>query len=140
MRDPDFRNLVEAWDQNKSGPDRDRHFQRMFEPAMLVWLAGSPAIPGMESWQEFHARVERGIRRMTDGESRGRRIVAFTSGGPIGVTVQLAMQAPQRSGLEVNWRVRNCSLTGIVFSRDRFTLDTFNAIPHLDDPALWTYR
>ncbi len=42
--------------------------------------------------------------------------------------------------MELNWRIRNCSLTEIVFTRDRVTLDSFNGIPHLDDPALWTYR
>jgi hypothetical protein len=41
--------------------------------------------------------------------------------------------------LEVNWRVRNCSLTEFVFTKDRFTLDSFNALPHLENPALWTY-
>jgi hypothetical protein len=67
-------------------------------------------------------------------------VAAFTSGGFIGVSVQLALSAPDRSGLEVNWRVRNCSLTGFLFSGGRLSLDTFNAIPHLDDPALRTFR
>jgi broad specificity phosphatase PhoE len=70
----------------------------------------------------------------------GKRIVAFTSGGPIGVTVQFALGAPDRAALELNWRVRNSSLTEFVFTRDRFTLDMFNAAPHLDDEALLTYR
>jgi hypothetical protein len=36
--------------------------------------------------------------------------------------------------------VRNCSLTEFMFSHDRMSLDSFNAIPHLEDPALRTYR
>jgi hypothetical protein len=36
--------------------------------------------------------------------------------------------------------VRNCSLTEFVFSGERISLDSFNAIPHLDDPALRTFR
>jgi hypothetical protein len=54
--------------------------------------------------------------------------------------VQNVLNAPERSALEINWRVRNCSLTEFTFSRDRVSLDSFNAIPHLDDPALQTYR
>jgi broad specificity phosphatase PhoE len=70
----------------------------------------------------------------------GRRVAAFTSGGPIGVAVQIALNAPDRAGLEVNWRVRNCSLTEFLFSGERLSLDSFNAIPHLEDPALRTFR
>ena len=67
-------------------------------------------------------------------------MAVFTSGGVIGLAVQNVLNAPERSALEINWRVRNCSLTEFTFSRDRISLDSFNAIPHLDDPALQTYR
>ena len=67
-------------------------------------------------------------------------MVAFTSGGFIGVAVQIALGAPDPSGLEVNWRVRNSSLTEFLFSRGRLSLDSFNAIPHLDDEALRSFR
>jgi broad specificity phosphatase PhoE len=69
-----------------------------------------------------------------------RRVVVFTSGGPIGLAVQSSVQAPARSFLDVNWRVRNTSITQFVFDRSRITLDCFNAIPHLDEVSLWTYR
>ena len=48
--------------------------------------------------------------------------------------------APDRSALEMAWRLRNASLTEFVFTQNRFTLDSFNSVPHLADPALWTYR
>ena len=70
----------------------------------------------------------------------GRRVVVFTSGGPIGFAVQHALQAPPRSFLDVNWRIRNCSVTEFLFDRSRFTLDSFNGVSHLDDAALRTYR
>jgi broad specificity phosphatase PhoE len=66
--------------------------------------------------------------------------VLFTSGGPIGVLVQTALNAPDRAFLEVNWRVRNCSVSEFVFSADRLSLDSFNTIPHLTDDRLRTFR
>jgi len=66
--------------------------------------------------------------------------VAFTSGGVIGTVVALALDAPDRIALELNWRLCNCSLTRLLFTRDRLTLDEFNTVPHLHDPELWTYR
>ena len=53
---------------------------------------------------------------------------------------RFAVRAPDRSFLELNWRVRNCSLTEFVFSQDRFTLDSFNHVSHLEDAALHTFR
>jgi hypothetical protein len=49
------------------------------------------------------------------------------------------MKGPSQSFLEVNWRIRNCSVTEFLFDKVRLTLDSFNTIPHLDD-ALRTYR
>jgi len=139
-QNPQFRNLVESYEQARGGPDHNRHFQKMFEVVMALWLEGEIEAPGVESWQAFRQRVHRGLRRITEGAGAGRRVAVFTSGGPIGAAVQLALDAPDRSALEVNWRIRNCSLTEFIFSRDRFSLDTFNATPHLDDPGLWTFR
>src|SRR5438477_487415 len=45
-----------------------------------------------------------------------------------------------RTALELHWRLRNGSLTEFAFTRDRFTLDSFNAVPHLEDTSLLTYR
>jgi Fructose-2,6-bisphosphatase len=139
-RDPQFRLLVEAH-EGGGDADRNRRFQKMFEALMSRWITGELESSELESWHTFRERVERGLRRITGGTARSaRRVAVFTSGGPIGVAVQIAVNAPDRTGLEVNWRVRNCSLTEFVFSGERLSLDTFNATPHLDDPGLKTFR
>jgi broad specificity phosphatase PhoE len=116
----------------------------MFEALMNRWITGEFDSHEVESWHTFRDRVQRGLRRITSGAgprpAKGCRVAAFTSGGPIGVAVQIALNAPDSAGLEVNWRVRNCSLTEFVFSGDRLSLDSFNALPHLDDPAMLTFR
>ena len=61
--------------------------------------------------------------------------------GPIGVCVQLAVDAPASSAVQLNWRVKNASLTEIVFSSlQRLSLDSFNTLPHLDDATLQSFR
>ncbi|HEV8484898.1 MAG TPA: histidine phosphatase family protein [Blastocatellia bacterium] len=137
-RDPEFKALVEAFERAETR--RNRHFQRMFEVVVLQWLEGTIDSPDVEPWPAFRDRVQSAIRRITEGGGGGRRIAVFTSGGPIGVAVQLAVGAPDRSAIEINWRVRNCSLTEFVFGGGRFSLDCFNAVPHLDEPSLWTFR
>ncbi|MGH9832460.1 MAG: histidine phosphatase family protein, partial [Blastocatellia bacterium] len=139
-RDARFRELFAAFVQNKQAADRNRYFQKMFEAVISVWLGGELEVEGVESWQSFQSRVRGAIKRIIAAEGSGRRVAVFTSGGVIGLSVQHVLNAPERAALEINWRVRNCSLTEFIFSRERLSLDSFNAIPHLDDPALWTFR
>lgn len=134
-----FAALVQAFEDVRHTPDRNRMFQRMFEIAMRAWARGEVMPAGVEPWPAFRARVREALQRVMQG-SGNRRIVVFTSGGPIGLSLQVAMKAPDGMFLEVNWRIRNCSVTEFVFTTDRFTLDSFNGVPHLEDMSLWTYR
>ena len=139
-RDERIRTLVAANAQSGSPRDRYRNFQLLFEAVAARWVSGDVSSSEVEPWPAFRARVQRGMARITQGGARGRRIGVFTSGGPISITVQAALTAPPEMAIELNWRIRNSSLTGIVFSGDRHTLDYFNAVPHLSDSSLWTYR
>ncbi len=138
--DATIQRLVADYERSIGMPERSRHFQRLFEAVTQRWVAGDLAHEEVESWRVFHERVRAAIAQITQKAGSGSRLAVFTSGGPTAVAVQLAVRAPEAAALDFNWRLRNCSLTEIVFSRERFTLDVFNAIPHLDDPMMWTYR
>ncbi|MCI0339419.1 MAG: histidine phosphatase family protein [Acidobacteria bacterium] len=135
-----FHGALLAFQQNKNSPERNRYFQKMFEGVTSAWFNGEIQVEGVESWASFRSRVRSAINRIISGEGSGRRIAVFTSGGVIGLTVQTLLGAPEHKALEINWRIRNCSLTEFVFSRDRLSLDYFNSIPHLDKPSLRTFR
>lgn len=139
-QNPEIQKLIAANRAAVEQQDKYKTFHRMLSAAAEAWLAGKVSSPRVESWRSFHQRVSRGWQTITHGSTGGRRVAAFTSGGPVSIAVQLAMQAPEALALALNWRLRNCSLTEIIFSRGRFTLDHFNGIPHLADPTLWTYR
>lgn len=140
-RDRSFDLLVGAHRRSEGHPERTRTFQRMFEALLSHWQAEPAAgAEAVESWPAFRDRVRRGLRGIIDRPARGRRVAAFTSGGFIGAAVALALDAPDRAALELGWRLRNGALTRLVFSTGRLTLDDFNTIPHLPEPAHWTYR
>ena len=109
----------------------NRQLQKQFETMMPLWIAGKLESPGVESWTAFHERVRRGLEAIIESDAPSRRVVVFTSGGPIGVAIQTVLQAPEHIAIEVNWRIKNCSLTEFVFTRGRISLDMFNATPHL---------
>ncbi len=129
-----------AFEQLRANRDAYRAFQKMFESKMSDWLDGNLTGDGVEPWTAFRDRVTGAIRRIMDGPP-SRRVAVFTSGGPIGFAVHYALHAPAKSFLDVNWRVRNGSVSEFIFDRERFSLDSFNGIPHLmEDAAMRTWR
>jgi broad specificity phosphatase PhoE len=139
-RDAKFRELLAAFETHRNSPERNRHFQKMFEVVTSSWLKGELEVEGVESWDSFSSRVRGALKRIVKAEGSGRNVAVFTSGGVIGLAVQTALDAPLQKALEINWRIKNCSLTEFIFSRDRLSLDSFNSIPHLDEPSLQTFR
>jgi broad specificity phosphatase PhoE len=138
-RDPAFAAMVAAV-RRSAEHERDRTFWPMFQALTAHWQTSTDAVEAVEGWAAFRDRVRRGVERVTGHSRSRRRVVAVTSGGFIGTAAALALAAPDQTALELNWRLRNGSLTRFVFTAGRRTLDEFNAVPHLPDPALWTYR
>jgi broad specificity phosphatase PhoE len=122
-----------------AGSDKNRYFQKMLEPLMDAWLRGRVSAAEVEPFTDYRARVLGALRRIVDAGGSSRNVVVFTSGGPIGLCAQHVLRAPDSAFLEVNWRIRNCSISEFTFSRGRLTLDTLNTMGHLDR-NLWTWR
>lgn len=147
--DEQVRTLQGKVGQVSGPPERTKDFQRLFEAVMHRWVRGELPLPDqdIETWEEFSARVGRGLDQIldqtSDGTSRNRRnqqVAAFTSGGPVSVAMQRALGLVPETTLQMAWMVRNASFTEFLFSHNRFTLSRFNAFSHLDEPALLTYR
>jgi broad specificity phosphatase PhoE len=135
-----IRDLDAAVKTANSPPQRRRNFQRLFDTVVTMWVNGELAVDGVESWEAFIARVNRGLSQFLSTATKNETCAIFTSGGPIAVSVQRALRLSPQDTLQVAWMPRNCSYSEFLFSADRFTLSTFNSFQHLDDPALLTYR
>ena len=127
--------------QNSSDEASKRaNFQRLFQTVISLWVDREIAPPGVESWQDFCARVNRGLSKFLGKAKKGELGVIFTSGGPVSVVVQRALHLSSQDTLQIAWMPRNCSLSEFLFSGDRFALSSFNSFPHLDDESLLTHR
>jgi broad specificity phosphatase PhoE len=138
-RDPEFAKLVSEFEAAAGTAEQNRYFQRMFEVLMTRWIGNEVSAAHVETFEAFHNRVSESFDAVLS-KTGNRRVVVFSSGGPIGVTVQRALRAPKPVALELNWRVRNTSLTEYVFGRGRLSLDVFNVAPHLEGTDLQTFR
>jgi broad specificity phosphatase PhoE len=119
---------------------RRRTFQKLFEAVIGKWVEGTIPSNSIEPWSDFASRVNSGLTKFLKGGAPSERVAIFTSGGPIGLAVQRALDLSAQNALRISWMAQNSSFSEFLFSSDRFTLSSFNAVPHLDDPSLQTYR
>lgn len=135
-----IRELHSALENSKEEPSKRATFQRLFQAVISLWVNGEIAPPGVESWQDFCARVNRGLLQFLGEARKGELALIFTSGGPVSVALQRALHLSAQDTLQIAWMPRNCSFSEFLFSGDRFTLSSFNSFPHLDSESLHTYR
>ena len=127
--------------RNAAAPEQiQRSFQRLFEATCHLWCTGAPGTDPIESWNEFYSRVESGLRRVLENPGRNRSIVIFTSVGNITAAMCFVLGCAPAQAFELGWRLRNCSVTELIFTGNRITLDHFNTLTHLPDPSTWTFR
>jgi broad specificity phosphatase PhoE len=133
------RDLQQAFETSTGGTERRRKFQKLFEFVIGKWVHGELEIAGVESWQEFCARVHLGLEQATNGSCDEGDIVIFTSGGPIGVAMQRALHLSHSDTMSLTWKSRNASFSEFSCTGGRFSLSAFNSHPHLDAEHLLTY-
>jgi broad specificity phosphatase PhoE len=138
--DFDVRKMHEAFTNAQTRPEQFKTFQQIFEVVIGRWADGKMPLLGIEPWADFSSRVQRGLAHFSANGSHGQRIAIFTSGGPVGVAMQRALDLSTEATLKAAWMVRNCSYSEFLFSSGRFTLSSYNATPHFTDPEFLTHR
>ena len=137
QRDPVIRELKKKFRRDSDTAQRD--YLRVFQKVTRMWVRRELSLPELEAWHEFRSRVQTGLTRMTDVTGSKMKIVAITSGGPVAVATGFALALAEEKTLELSWVIRNAAYSEFLFSRGRFSLLSFNAVPHLTDPHLQTF-
>jgi broad specificity phosphatase PhoE len=138
--DSGIRKMHQAFRDSQTRPEQFKTFQQIFEVVIGRWADGKLPLEGIEPWADFSARVQRGLAKFPENGNRGQRIAIFSSGGPVGVAMQRALDLSTEATLKAAWMVRNCAYSEFLFSAGRFTLSSYNATPHFTDPEFLTHR
>jgi broad specificity phosphatase PhoE len=138
--DPRICDLHAAFQSSSGSAARRTTFQKLFETVIGEWVRGAVCPQGVETWSAFCSRVNSGLAEFLSAGGRGERTAIFTSGGPIAVAMQRALQLSPETTLQVSWMSRNSSWSEFLYAAERFTLSCFNSHGHIGDPAMLTYR
>jgi broad specificity phosphatase PhoE len=139
-RDPAFKALVDR------SETESKAFQKVIAAVFNEWVRPGCEVEGMQSWQDYHAGVTSALQAVMDSAQSGTDSAIFSSGGTIATMVAHVLKLPADRVYEFYEPVFNCSITRVIFSRDRSSLSTYNEISHLQllsaelNERLVTYR
>jgi broad specificity phosphatase PhoE len=127
-------------------PEAVRLLDHAFEDISGKWVRGELDTGDVETFEGFATRVRRGIERVVAAHGKGR-VAAVTSGGVIGVALQLALGFDGLRTTKVWRNIRNASITEFLWRSDGFawrdgdfSVVGFNHVQHLGEPDLLTFR
>ncbi len=139
-KDQRIRDLHAAFQSSATTAEQRANFQKLFEAVLSDWVRGIITLDGVETWPQFCVRVNSGLVKFLAAGTSRERVAIFTSGGPIAVATQRALQFSPENTLQMTWMSRNSSWSEFLYGAERFTLSSFNVHEHIADPAMLTYR
>jgi len=137
-RDPELALLLDDLGALAERRAPSRQFERRIARVLSLWARGEAEVEGVETFPDFLARVRGALEAMRRDAARGLRVLGFTSAGTISAAMGSALSLSPETAVDLMWRVRNTSVTEFLFSGDRFSMQSFNGVPHLADGALVT--
>lgn len=130
LNEIDYYTLSQAMHDVKGTPfpgpdDFADHMPKVF----AAWKAAE--IEGQEPYHRFESRV---AELLDEAAVPGRRLLAVTSGGVIGMVIRHLLDLDLVKMSNVMLPIWNTSITRVAVRERGPILSTFNAIPHLDRP------
>lgn len=106
---------------------------RRFVQAIEQWTSTPQSNLYHESWSDFKKRAVSSLTQMmSERLPHEQHILAFTSGGIIAAITQHVLQLDDSQCLQLLSRLRNTSITKVLFSGDRLGIDSINNFQHLE--------
>ncbi len=128
----------EPLSRERSPENYRKHF-RLLRDGLSAWMEGTVSPQGMPIYPDF-------VKRITDvldevraefGARDDARILICSSGGPISTAVGHILGTAPQMTIELNFRIRNSSVTEFDVNPKRHMLVTYNTLPHLEDKPDW---
>jgi broad specificity phosphatase PhoE len=118
--------------EKPTSPEMYRNHFRLLKDGLAQWMAGVVSPRGMPSYTDFVG----GITGVLDHikTSYTGNVLIVSSGGPIATAVGHVLGTSPEATIDLNLRIRNCSVTEFAFTPKRHMLVTYNTLPHLDAP------
>ncbi len=116
-------------------PEMYRHHFRLLKDGLTQWMNGVVSPKGMPTYDEFQHGVVSALEHVR--KNHIGHVLIVSSGGPISTAVGHILGTTPEKTIELNLRIRNCSITEFAYTPKRHMLVTYNTLPHLEDLPDW---
>jgi broad specificity phosphatase PhoE len=113
-----------------------REALRQFFKVNRQWARGEIDSGPYESWADFQQRVRTTMADILAHLTFEESIILLTSGGVIATAIGMALNLEEEKIMELNWQIRNTSISAIQYSKGRLFLRDFNGVPHLQEEQI----
>lgn len=116
--------------------DGGRLFFQMLRRAMEAWsqdelhAAHPDCTDTLETWQQFHDRVDQALQSITAAETE-QSVLVVSSGGAMAMAVSQVLGCGVETLINLNMQTRNTGTHHFYFNQRGLQLTTFNSLPHL---------
>ena len=116
----DVRALVDA------GFSSSKQYQKVIDAVFNYWVSPECRVDGIQSWDEYSGGVRAALGDIVSEQGAGRTTAVFTSGGTIATLVAAVLGLPGSATYQFYEPIFNCSVTQLLYSRERVSLSYFN--------------
>jgi broad specificity phosphatase PhoE len=119
--------------QKPDSPEMYRSHFRLLRDALTQWMNGVVSPLGMPSYDDFVKGVTSALDQVRQHHTGN--VLMVTSGGPISTAIGHLLGTTPETTIELNFRIRNSSVSELTYNPKRQMLVTYNTLPHLDEAA-----
>lgn len=123
----------------KDHPQVKKALLRLFFQSTRLWARGELHSNGYEAFPDFKKRVTEAYEVLIQAMETKLNAIVFTSGGTIAMLMGILLELGDEKIIELNWQIKNTSITEFSYSKGKFYLRGFNHLPHLKEDKLITF-
>ena len=127
--------LNELASSTKENPATKQRNQMLgFQYFLSEWATGNIEVDGMPTWKSFREDVKEGLSEILAATKANQTIGVFSSGGTISaIMAECLALTDEKKVAQLNFSIRNTSLTSFLYNEKYFNLLSFNELPHLEE-------
>lgn len=133
LNEYDFHELVARYlslVQREIDRTDSRTFYRTLREALLAWERGE--LTATETWLEFESRVTATLNTLS---AAAGPVLVVTSGGAASAILRRVLGVDIATMVNLNLQAMNTGISRYFCKGERVSLNSFNAVPHLEAPA-----
>ncbi len=121
--------------EKPDSPEKYRHHFRLLKDGLTQWMNGVISPQGMPTYDAFQQGVVSALEHVR--KTHTGNVLIVSSGGPISTAVGHILGTTPEKTIELNFRIRNSSVTEFAYTPKRHMLVTYNTLPHLEELPDW---